>query len=484
MATSVGSTSSGSTTLDQLVAQYRSYLQSSAVVPLQTKQTTLKSFVSSIATLKLNLNALYTSAKALATGGTSSPLSTYAVDSSVDSAVTATATSYAAVGSHTIDSVTRLARADTLLSAQFTAADTAMATALGAGDRTLSINGTQVTVTLAGTETNAQVLAAIASAVNATTGIGVTASVLNIDGTHSQLALTSRTTGFANRISSVTDGNSTVAALLGYGGVTFTDTVGGASRTVASPTQAGFQQGFAENLDAQFSLDGVAMTRGTNTITDAVSGLTIKLKSTSATPVTLTVAPDNTAIESTINDFITKYNAAISYLRTQTAVSSSGSRGVFTDDTYVRTLGTDIRSTMSLSVAGLASGAPALLSAIGITTGDDGSLALSDKAKFESTLQANPKQVSDLFNSANGLAVKLTAKLKPFVTYDGTLDTETQNTNAQLKDIADRIARANARIDIQVKAYQKQFQDIQALLIRATQAQQIVSSFAQYTSVG
>jgi len=92
--------------------------------------------------------------------------------------------------------------------------------------------------------------------------------------------------------------------------------------------------------------------------------------------------------------------------------------------------------------------------------------------------------VSDLFNSTNGLAVGLTAKLKPFVTYDGMLDTETQNTNAQLKDIGDRIDRANARIDVQVKAYQKQFQDIQALLIRATQAQQIVSGFAQYTSVG
>ncbi|HTR99548.1 MAG TPA: flagellar filament capping protein FliD [Bacteroidota bacterium] len=484
MATSVGSTSSSSTTLDQLAAQYRMLLQQSTVVPLQTKQTSLQSMVSSIATLKSNLNGLYTSAKALAVAGTSSPLSTFAVESSSDTAVSATATSYATVGSHTFDSVTRLARADTLLSAQFTAADTSMATALGAGDKTLSINGTQVTVTLAGTETNAQVLAAIAVAVNGTTGIGVAASVLNIDGTHSQLALTSRTTGFANRLSSVTDGNSTVAALLGYGGVSFTDTVGGASRTVAANGQAGFQQGFAENLDAQFSLDGVAMTRGTNTITDAVSGLTIKLKNTSASPVSLTIAPDNTAIESTLNDFITKYNAVLNYLSAQTAVSSTGSRGVFTDDSYVRTLATDIRATMLSPVSSVAAGAPTLLSAIGITTADDGTLSLSDKAKFESTLQANPKQVSDLFNSTNGLAVGLTAKLKPFVTYDGMLDTETQNTNAQLKDIGDRINRANARIDVQVKAYQKQFQDIQALLIRATQAQQIVSGFAQYTSVG
>ncbi|HUI10196.1 MAG TPA: flagellar filament capping protein FliD [Bacteroidota bacterium] len=485
MATSVGAaTTAASSSLDQLGAQYQALLQSTTVVPLQTQQSTLNSYISSISTLKTDLNALYTSAQSLAAIGSSSPMSAFSVDSSDSTVVDATATSNAFVGSHTIDSVTRLAKSDTLLSGQFAAGDTSMITALGAGAKTFSINGVQVTATLTDGETNGQVLSDIATAINNTTGITVTASVLNIDGNNSELALTSRSTGFANRISSVTDGNSTVAALLGYGGVTFADTVGGASRTLASTTQAGFQQGFAENLDASFSLDGVAMTRGTNTITDAVPGLTIKLKNTSATSQTLTIAADSTSIESTINDFITKYNAVITYLANNTGVTSSGTRGTFADDSNVNVLATDLRSTMLQPVTSVAAGAPALLSAVGITTNDDGTLSLSDTSELESALAANPKQVSDLFNSTNGLAGALVAKLKPYVTYGGTLDTETKNTNAQIKDITDRINTLNARIDVQVAAYKQQFEQIQILLDQATQTQQEVASFSSYASAG
>ena len=482
MATAVGTTAAGTSSLDQLAAQYQAYLQTPTVVPLQAKQSTLTSYIGSISTLKTDLNALYTSAKALAAIGSSSPISTFAVDSSDSTVVDATASSNASVGSHSIDSVTRLAKADTLLSGQFMSADTSMATALGAGDKTFAINGVQVSVTLAGTETNAQVLAAIATAVNSTTGITVAASVLNIDGTHAELALTSRSTGFANRISSVAEGNSTLAGLLGYGGVTFTDAVGGASRTVASPAQAGFQQGFAENLDAQFSLDGVTMTRGTNSVTDAVAGLTIKLKNASATPQTLTITADNTAIESTINDFITKYNAVVNYLASNTSVSSTGTRGTFADDSNVNGLATDLRSILLQPVASVAAGAPSLLSAVGITTNDDGTLSLSDTSTLESVLATNPRQVSDLFNSTNGVAGALAAKLKPYVSYGGTLDTETKTTNLQIKDIGDRITTLNARIDVQVAAYKKQFMAIQNLLNQATEAQQVVASFASYMS--
>jgi len=478
----IGTATSSSSSLDQLAAQYQALLQQTTVVPLQTKQNTLSSYISSVSTLKTNLNALYTSAKALAAIGSSSPISSFSVDSSDSTAVDASATSNAAVGSHTVDSITRLAKADTLLSGQFTGTDTSLATALGAGDKTFSINGTQVTVTLAGTETNSQVLSAVATAINSTTGITVSASVLNIDGTHAELALNSRSTGYANRISSVTDGNSTLAGLLGYGGVTFADTVGGAARTLATPGQAGFQQAYAENLDAQFSLDGVTMTRGTNNITDAVAGLTIKLKNQTTAPVSLTISANNTAIESTINDFITKYNAVVSYLQSNTTVSSSGTRGTFADDPNVSGLQTDIRSIMLRQVSSVAAGAPALLSAVGITTNDDGTLSLSDTSKLESVLAANPKQVSDLFNSTNGVAVALAAKLKTYVSYGGTLDTETKNTNTQIRDITDRIKTANARIDVQVAAYKKQFEAIQVLLYQATQVQQEVSSFASYTS--
>jgi flagellar hook-associated protein 2 len=483
MATTVSSSTSstGVASLDTLCAQYRSTLVATSVAPVQTQQSTLQSRVSALTALKTKLSSLYTSAQSLARLGSSSPFSAFAVSSSAVTAVDATATSSASIGSHTIDSVTRLAKSDILLSAQFTASGTSILASTGAGDKTFSINGVQVTVTLADGQTDDQAIAAIANAVNNTAGAGVSASILHVDGTHTELAFTSKTTGTANKISSVTEGNSTLAGILGYGSVNFTDTPGTTPRTIASPTQAGFIEGYGENLDASFSLNGIAMTRGTNSFTDAVNGLTIKLKGTSTVPVSLTVAPDNTSIEASVNTFISNYNSIISYLGTQTAIDAkAGTRGAFADDPNVRYLASDLRALMLHSVSGVATGAPSILSAIGITTADDGTLSLSDTSKFEAALASNPKQVSDLFNSQNGVATLLQAKLKGFVSYGGSLDTETKSDNKQIKAITDRLTVLNARIDKQVDVYKQQFIDIQQLLNVAQQQQTMINGFASY----
>ena len=478
MATTALSTTSS---LDTIAAQYRAMLVTTSVTPLQNQSTDLSSRVSSLAALKTKLNDLYTSAKGLARTGSSSPFASYAITSSLATVADGTATSSAAIGSHTIDSVTRLAKADILLSSRLTGTGTSMITSIGAGDKTFSINGTQVTVTLTDGQTDDQVIAAIATAVNGTAGVGVSASVLHVDGTHTELALTSRNTGTASRISSVTEGNSNLAAMLGFGGVAFTDTPGTTPRTVASPTQAGFVEGYGDNLDALFSMNGVSMTRGKNSITDAVNGLTLNLKGISAAPVTLTVAPNNADIEKSVTDFMTKYNSIISYLQSQTSIDAkAGTRGAFADDPNVRYLSSDLRALMLHSVSGVDAGAPAILSVVGIKTADDGSLSLSDVPKFEAALAANPKQVSDLFNLPNGMATMMQTRLKSFVTYGGSVDTETKSSNRQIKTLADRMKVQNDRIDKQVAAYKQQFSDIQALLVTATQQQQIIASFMSY----
>jgi len=479
--TTASSTTSATPSLDSLAAQYRATLVATSVTPVQTQEDTLQTRVSALTALKSKLNTLYTSVQALQKVGSSSPFADFSVASSSSGVANGTATSAAAIGTHTLDSVTRLAKSDILLSAQLTASDTSMITSLGAGAKTFSINGTQVTVNLTDGQTNDQVIAAIATAVNGTPNVGVNASVLHVDSTHTELALTAKSTGTASHIASVTDGNSTLAALLGYGAVNFTDTPGTTPRTIASPTQAGFIEGYSENLDASFSLNGVAMTRGTNTISDAVNGLTLNLTGTSATPVTLTISPDNQSIESTVNSFLSAYNSTITYLGTQTAIdATAGTRGPFADDMNVRYLASDLRSLMLHSVSSVAAGAPSVLSSIGITTNDDGTLSLSDTSKFETALAANPTQVSDLFNSTNGVANTLQAKLSSFVSYGGSIDTETKGDNAQIKTIASRLVTLNARIDTQVDAYKQQFIDIQQLLDEAQQTQTLLNSFASY----
>ncbi len=68
-----------------------------------------------------------------------------------------------------------------------------------------------------------------------------------------------------------------------------------------------------EALDAQFTLNGLSMTRSSNTFTDVISGLEITL--TGLGPSTLTVTPDIDSAVEEINLFVEAVNEVNSYLR-------------------------------------------------------------------------------------------------------------------------------------------------------------------------
>ncbi|HTW62241.1 MAG TPA: flagellar filament capping protein FliD [Terracidiphilus sp.] len=155
-------------------------------------------------------------------------------------------------------------------------------------------NGTAVSVAV---PTNAT-LAGLASAINGTNGIGVTASIVtNSDGT-SSLALVSGTSGPAGTLtvnSSVTD---SATAL------NFNNAVTGAN--------------------ASLTVDGVNLTSASNTVTDLIPGVTFQLLSSSSSPVQVVIGNDNSDVESTVGQFVSDYNALISALNTQEGNTSSG----------------------------------------------------------------------------------------------------------------------------------------------------------------
>ena len=175
------------------------------------------------------------------------------------------------------------------------------------GSISIQVGGGAAQTVTVGTSSNT--LAALAQAINTTSNIGVTASVVqNNDGTYS-LSLLSNTAGTAGTLnvsSSIVDTTTPANTVLGY-----TSPVSGAN--------------------AQLTVDGVSLTSASNTVANLIPGVTFQLLAPSATEsnnsleqVQVVIGNDNTDVESTVNQFVSDYNSLISAINTQEGDTSSG----------------------------------------------------------------------------------------------------------------------------------------------------------------
>jgi flagellar hook-associated protein 2 len=202
------------------------------------------------------------------------------------------ADSTAAAGTYTV-SVTSLA---TTATGYMTAISSASDTLTGSMD----INGT--TINVPDSSTGDDNLTGLANAVNSA-GIGVTATVLT-DTTGSRLVLTSNTSGTGGSIAvtanSITD--STTSTSLSY------------TSQIATGT------------DASLTVNGISLQSSSNTVSGLIPGVTFQLLGTTGTDDTIQVviANDNSAVESTVTQFVTDYNSLVSAMNAQESSDTSG----------------------------------------------------------------------------------------------------------------------------------------------------------------
>ncbi|MCL0046229.1 flagellar filament capping protein FliD [Nitrospinaceae bacterium] len=148
--------------------------------------------------------------------------------------------------------------------------------------------------------------------------------------------------------------------------------------------------------DARLSLDGVSITKSSNTITDVITGAALKLQS--AGSGTISLSTDTEAITTKVSDFVDEYNDLSLFLREQLALDTETEEtGVLFGNFAVQNLQQILRSSISNKVTGV-SGDYSYLSQIGITTQPDGTLIL-DTDKLSDALLSDIKNVSQLFSS-------------------------------------------------------------------------------------
>ena len=216
---------------------------------------------------------------------------------------------------------------------------------------------------------------------------GVSASIIN-DGSGDRLVLTSTDTGVSNALKITVaddDGNNTDNA--GLSQLAFDASTGGTSNLTETVA--------AEN--ANLIIDGINISKASNTITDAIEGVTLDLlKADVGNTSTLTIAPDHANTEATIESFVTAYNDLTKTISDLSKFDTASNRSsVLTGDSTVRTIQSRLRSVFNTSLS-TAGGGLSTLSEVGISFQKDGTLEL-DSSKLKEVLNDSTKDISTLF---------------------------------------------------------------------------------------
>jgi flagellar hook-associated protein 2 len=152
--------------------------------------------------------------------------------------------------------------------------------------------------------------------------------------------------------------------------------------------------------DAQVRIDGVLVSRSTNTITDALAGVTLSLQHAEAgSTVDVSIGRDTDAVVNAVKSLATAYNAAASYVTAKTAAT-----GPLAFDSSLRSTITNIRGSLLGGVAGLGNTTYKTASLVGLTLDKNGQLAV-DADMLKTALNTKPSEVKALFQTAGSSAL-------------------------------------------------------------------------------
>lgn len=368
---------------------------------LDQREAGYQAKLSAYGVLKGALSSFQTAMEGMADAGKFQATTASVEDTSI---LTASADGKAAAGSYSVE-VQQLAQQQKIHSGGFSGA----ASVVGSGTLTIqygtydsdanafTLNDAKAAKTIT-IDPSSNTLAGVRDAINAANA-GIGATIIN-DGSGDRLVLTVKDTGAANSVritASDDDGVNTDSA--------------GLSRLAFDPTAAA---GLGKNLtqvqaaqNARLEIDGIAISKPSNTIRDAIEGVTLNLlKSSPGSTTVLTVGRDSGGAKASVEAFVKAFNSLGQTLAGLSSYNSATGKGaILQGDSATLSIQRWLRATVSASVGSLGAqggqdgqGSLTSLSQIGVSFQKDGTLAL-DSTRFQAAMETGFDQVSGLFTA-------------------------------------------------------------------------------------
>ncbi|HXZ11174.1 MAG TPA: flagellar filament capping protein FliD [Candidatus Sulfotelmatobacter sp.] len=423
--------------------------QNAELTTMQGQQTTLTNEQTALSSINTDLQALQTAAQQLT--DPVSQLDSMAVQSSNPDALTATALNGSSTAAHTI-SITNLATT----ASNYSDAVASASTVFGDGTLTIQVGSNAAQTITVNAANNDDTMTSLAAAINNTPNIGVTASVIT-DANGARLSIVSNTTGAP-------------------GALTITSTPDPDSTT--TPALPGFHTAVA-GVNANLTIDGILIASTSNTVANAINGVTLSLLAPTAAnaPVTLSVGPDTSSAATAIGNFVTAYNTVVNDFNAQfTLNATTGEQGPLAADSTISLAQSQILSAAAFATSG--NGTINSLGDLGLTMNNDGTLSINSGA-LATALQGNFSAVQNFFSSLTtgsfgaNLANQLTAIADPVsgsIAQDlnGLANSQTSLTQ-QISDFQDQLSATQQQLTDQYNQVNVTLQELPLLLAQTTQ---------------
>lgn len=424
--------------LESILESLEESKTTSLLDPITAQEESVEAEISVYGTLTSALDTLQSAAEALADASLYESLST----SISGSGVAVTTSSEAVAGTYSIE-VTQLAQAQSLATDGIS--DTT--TTLGTGTLTLQAGSNDaVSITL---DSSNNTLEGLRDAIN-DADAGITATIVS-DGSDSpyRLVLTSDSTGTEAAMTvsySSSDSSDLAASLFGYA-----DGTGNMTETVAAQ-------------DAELTINGIAITSQSNTVEEALQGVTLTLSDTGSSQ-TLTITRDTDSIESAITAFVDAYNDFVTTVDELTAYDAdAGTSGELLGDSTTRRISTELASDIYTQIG---SGTFSYLSQLGIALESDGTLSI-DEDTLASALEDNIDAVSEFFigsDGSSGFITRMTEDLDNYLDEDtGLIPAKTDSLDNKLDQLEERYDEKQALIDSEMERWREQFTELDTLI--------------------
>jgi flagellar hook-associated protein 2 len=365
--------------------------------------------------------------------------------------------------------VDRLASNDLALGQVRTGADTDLA-AFGDGEVTITIGEKTETINIATTKddgsggtvdmTNEEILQAFADEIETLFEDEARASVFQVNDTEVQFSVQSLATGYDNRIQ-----------------------ISGATGVLAEITDNVTRLTPQDELDAQFTIDGVTFERSENTIDDAIEGLSFSLKKATGEQETMSIRRDIDTAKSNVEDFIDKFNELNETIRERTFINpDSGNKGPLQGMRSVRNLSLTLRQSALLGLSSVEEGQISKLSEMGIGFENDGTMKIEDEDLLEEILTDRPEEISNYFTAEDSPIQTIKSQLLSYTEDDGIMDALEEGVDLKMERLDKRIEKEEKYLSEYEEKQRLIFNQLD-LLLEQGQAQfdSVVNSLYSYS---
>lgn len=345
--------------------------------------------------------------------------------SSNNNVLVANVNNSASTGNYQIK-VIQLAQSQSLFSRAFTSLDQSV----GTGILTINVNNEIKNIAIDGSNNT---VSGIVSAIN-NSGAKVKASAIN-DGSGYRIVVVGQNTGLENSFSiTVTDDDGFDDDLNGLSSLRYDNTV--QNMTLAR-----------EAKNSKIQINGVTIERASNTISDAISGVTLTLKNASAEEINLDVTRDYSLFKSKISKFVESYNSAVNAIENMIKKGS-----IMSSEMATRAVRESLRNQTYFNYEG-----KSLLS-FGVSHDRYGKLQINEE-KLDIALKENFESTTAFFNS---LYLNVSGQI------DKTIDTyitkRKENLKVQIENLKTREEIENKRIDEYKNSLIKKFTNMEKAL--------------------